>query len=45
MAEGEGKRRIAVTLEKKSDLRAAGEKASYNVGGKEMQAYRGLPRR
>jgi hypothetical protein len=28
-----------------ADIRAAGEKASYNVGGKEMQAYRGLPRR
>jgi hypothetical protein len=40
VAEGEGKRRIAVTLEKKSDLRAAGEKASSNVDGKGKRPYR-----
>ena len=42
-----GKRRIIMTQRKKrSDLKAASERESNNVGGKEMQFYGGeLPRR
>ena len=39
------RRRERLGSGERSDLRAAGEKASNNVGGKGMQPYMGLPRR